>query len=1041
MLDVSGKPEIFRRIRLVIVDRQPIVLLGLKSILGAQRDFEVVASSSDGTSCLAAIRDLSPDIALIADTLPDLTASQILAIAKAEKLFTRLVFFTEPATDHDLAAAIAAGACHAISKYASADAMLRSLRLMTKHSRSPDLHDLLSAGQEADGGGRPEKMLERLTDRERQIVRLVSEGMSNKEIARRLNVTQGTVKVHLHNIFQKLEITNRTVLATLALLQRPSGFGMLALAFLAFAIADELKASEASGVIPDDIGTGHAGEHDAGYVPWKRAILRHLVVSEFGEAPPDNFARLVQVGNPAAALEALRAAEQSAGSNPWKDHGPVGSSTPDIPAPLLRGLGGAQVGGDPIPDHQFPRFASNPISVPGGYANFAALAGALIYALQDSQAAAQPHDPGKALIDSFVVVTGENAATAATTNTDARHADESDSDSQDYRLPSAIVTAGHEGAAGEGARSQASHGAESDTLQKSVGLVDAGHDAGIGENGPDQPAGGNVDQNVAHRAPLDSAFTSSPSAFDFAPGSSRISLAAFGALAWLQMTSASQSIPPHTLAWIYNAASNETIVYVNPTDRSLDVGDHGLLEIHLQGIVSVAELDVAGQREGAVVAVTLEKLEEAVISAISMDETAQGTDNDHAGIGASGNALATAGGWNIAAYDGLKFQFEQIRAGVGEATRFKTFTSDPADAAEDGVSAFEVPAHASSTVLARSATVAVENVASKSPSLNPDTGGLPTGLNQNVDPGVATADSTGHGNSQHSSEKGADKAADTDSTEAGSGQGNNGVGKGDEHRAAAADDAKASAADKTEQDNSGHSNSANAADNADPDAATAVSHGNSQHASEKGADKAADTDSTEDGSGQGNNGVGKGAEHGVAAADDAKASAADKTEHGNSGHSNSANAADNADPGDATAASASHGNSQHASEKGADTESAEAGSGQGNNGIGKGAEHQAPASAAIASEDTQPAKATPETGVADNEPVFRFDSEATPPASVAMVELKGPSHPLDLPPPGQQKDLETIAQMVPPGLDQPSDAHGNSASHHAAASAHHDLLI
>jgi two-component system nitrate/nitrite response regulator NarL len=52
-----------------------------------------------------------------------------------------------------------------------------------------------------------------LTERERQIIRLVSEGLSNKQIARRLNLTEGTVKVHLHNIFQKLQVTSRTALA------------------------------------------------------------------------------------------------------------------------------------------------------------------------------------------------------------------------------------------------------------------------------------------------------------------------------------------------------------------------------------------------------------------------------------------------------------------------------------------------------------------------------------------------------------------------------------------------------------------------------------------------------------------------------------------------------------------------------------------------------------------------------------------------------------------------------------------------------------
>ncbi|MGY4496108.1 DNA-binding NarL/FixJ family response regulator [Bradyrhizobium sp. GM24.11] len=68
-------------------------------------------------------------------------------------------------------------------------------------------------------GANSENGLTTLTERERQIMRLVSEGLSNKEIGRRLNIADGTIKVHLHNIFQKLEISNRTVLAALAISQ------------------------------------------------------------------------------------------------------------------------------------------------------------------------------------------------------------------------------------------------------------------------------------------------------------------------------------------------------------------------------------------------------------------------------------------------------------------------------------------------------------------------------------------------------------------------------------------------------------------------------------------------------------------------------------------------------------------------------------------------------------------------------------------------------------------------------------------------------
>jgi two-component system, NarL family, nitrate/nitrite response regulator NarL len=69
----------------------------------------------------------------------------------------------------------------------------------------------------AQDGATMENAVTTLTDRERQIMRLVSEGLSNKEIGRRLNITDGTIKVHLHHIFQKLEISNRTVLAAFAI--------------------------------------------------------------------------------------------------------------------------------------------------------------------------------------------------------------------------------------------------------------------------------------------------------------------------------------------------------------------------------------------------------------------------------------------------------------------------------------------------------------------------------------------------------------------------------------------------------------------------------------------------------------------------------------------------------------------------------------------------------------------------------------------------------------------------------------------------------
>ncbi|QQN64913.1 response regulator transcription factor [Bradyrhizobium diazoefficiens] len=1012
MLDRSAKHGIFEPNRLVIVDRQPIVLQGLQSILGAQQDFDVVASCSDGTSCLEAIRNWTPEVALIADTLPDLTVTEILAIAKADNLPTRLVFFTESELNPDLTAAIAAGDCSAISKYASPDTMLRQLRLLTKRSVSPEHFPLSPTGKEADkeagGDGKIDKKLELLTHRERQIVRLVSEGMSNKEIARRLNVSPGTVKVHLYNIFQKLEITNRTVLATLALLKHPSGFGTLALAFLAIAIADELKASEANDIFPHDNSIGHAGER-AEYEPWKKAILRHLMVWESGETLPlsqrEFLAKASQITTTAAAMEALRAAEQSAGSKHWKGFGPVGSSTPNLPAPLLRGTGDTQMGGEPAADHQFPRLTSNPTLIDGGYGTLATLAGALIYALHDPHLAVQS---GKASIDSFVVA-GENATIklAAITHADANHVDNPAPGfaSHDFRLPSGDVTSGNGSVAAEDARSQMSHGAEGNALRP-VRLMDAGHDASVGGYSRDQLLGGRDDKNVVHRSPTDSDSSSSHSVFDLASGSSRINLAALGALAWLQMTAASKSIPPHTLAWIYNSASNETVVYVNPTDQVLDIGDHSLLEIHLQGIVSVAESDFVSQQEGAAVAITLEKLEAALTSASTIDETVLSKDDVHASTEASESTLGTAGVWAVLADDGSRFQFGQTRTGLAASTTSTTSTGESADATEESDGASAVSAQISSIEPARSpAATAVENVTLKSGPINSDTGVSSTGPNEIVQPSVATAASADHGNSQHA------KATATESTEADYKPGN-----GAEHHAAASEaprgSAKKAESSGIEHDNSGHSNSANAPD-ATESVATAASadHGNSQHA------KA--TESTEADSKPGN-----GAEHHAAASEaprgSAKKAESSGIEHDNSGHSNSANAPDATESG-ATADSADHGNSQHA--KAVATESTEADSKPGN-----GAEHHAAASEAPRGSS----KKAESSGVEHDNSGYSNSanaSDATESAATAASADHGNSQHASEP--GPEKAAAT--ESTEAGL-KPDNGVGNATEHHAAAS-------
>ena len=205
-------------ISVVIADRYPVVLQGLTNVLGTQHDFKIVACCSDGKSCIEAIRGLAPDIAILGVPMRGLNGLEILSIANSENLSTRLVFFIGSVEGAELFMSTAAGAYSVIRKDVAPEILVQRLRQIAD---GQTLLPLPLSDQAVSGEQRAitENALTTLTDRERQIMRLVSEGLSNKEIGRRLNITDGTIKQHLHHIFQKLEITNRTVLAALAISQ------------------------------------------------------------------------------------------------------------------------------------------------------------------------------------------------------------------------------------------------------------------------------------------------------------------------------------------------------------------------------------------------------------------------------------------------------------------------------------------------------------------------------------------------------------------------------------------------------------------------------------------------------------------------------------------------------------------------------------------------------------------------------------------------------------------------------------------------------
>ncbi|WP_271505490.1 response regulator transcription factor [Bradyrhizobium sp. CCBAU 11357] len=220
-----------RRIRLVIADRRPIVLQGFESLFATERDFEIVASCTNGADCLEAVRTLTPDVALVEDGFSDVTASGMLAAVNAESLATRLVFYTASIARGDLAAAIAAGACAAIPMREEPENLLQSLRLVAPAAARRTGHGPLG---------------EALTDQEHKIIRLAASGMSNKEIARQIKVAPARVEARIEEISAQLGIKNRTELARFALSRLYGGVGVLAA--LIWAVLDDIQSANASAV-------------------------------------------------------------------------------------------------------------------------------------------------------------------------------------------------------------------------------------------------------------------------------------------------------------------------------------------------------------------------------------------------------------------------------------------------------------------------------------------------------------------------------------------------------------------------------------------------------------------------------------------------------------------------------------------------------------------------------------------------------------------------------------------------------------------------
>lgn len=197
-------------ISVVLADDHPVVLAGLEQLMALERDFVVLASCADGEEAVQAVRAHRPDVLVLDLQMPRMDGLEAMRVLQGENLPTRTVILTASLGDQDVLEAVRLGARGVVLKDTAPDLLVRCIRTVhaggrwLEHGAVTEALGRLRARDDA-----AQQAARQLTPRELEIVRLVAQGRRNKEIARRLAITEGTVKIHLHNIYEKTGVDRR----------------------------------------------------------------------------------------------------------------------------------------------------------------------------------------------------------------------------------------------------------------------------------------------------------------------------------------------------------------------------------------------------------------------------------------------------------------------------------------------------------------------------------------------------------------------------------------------------------------------------------------------------------------------------------------------------------------------------------------------------------------------------------------------------------------------------------------------------------------
>jgi DNA-binding NarL/FixJ family response regulator len=192
-------------IRVVVADDHGLVRGGLEKLLGTAADIEIVGLAANGEEAVALVDSAHPDVVLMDLSMPILDGAGATNRIIESDSTARVVILTSFADDRHIADALEAGAIGYVLKQAGPDELLGAIRAAADGDAPLDP----KAARVMLDRRRIVRPAQQLTERERQVLRLVASGLANKQIGRKLSISERTVKAHLTNIFNRIGVTDR----------------------------------------------------------------------------------------------------------------------------------------------------------------------------------------------------------------------------------------------------------------------------------------------------------------------------------------------------------------------------------------------------------------------------------------------------------------------------------------------------------------------------------------------------------------------------------------------------------------------------------------------------------------------------------------------------------------------------------------------------------------------------------------------------------------------------------------------------------------